>query len=191
MRRTFLTLIVGSLLAFGHLAGAMGQSVDAYIAARSSERPELKHSLTLREEQGGAGGLSGVEWTIRPDGKWELVRFCTVKGKEEKLGSSLARGELTSAQLTELGQVLASADLNGLPPKIGPAPEPAAIVNPHRFVLIFGDKKIVLSGVEARRGGDLLRNIHSVAHKCATEQVHQLDRFGKVASAVVAQTRPS
>ena len=75
---------------------------------------KLTAALTLKDAQGGFVGITGLVWTVRPDGSWDRKRFInrTMRKPDQ-------RGKLTAKQLQSLTDVLAHAQIDKLPPKMG------------------------------------------------------------------------
>jgi len=188
---TATTGAVASLILAGFAVhAARADDLKKFLDQAASGNVMLKHELKLREEQGGiAPGLAGTVWTIKPDGHWQMTYFRTVDGKEQTLPAPRRQGILSQEQLTRIAEVLAEQNFHAIPERLGPDPEPGAGVNPHRYILDFGDKSVKLQGVGRRRGGDIVKNIQSVPAPDKDQAVH-LDQFSKVAHQVVSQTTP-
>ena len=90
---------------------------------------KLSATLTLKDGQGGFAGFTGLIWTVRPDGSWDRKRFInrTIRKADQQ-------GKLTAKQLHSLADVLAHAQVDKLPPKMGKFRG----ANPHVVTLICG-----------------------------------------------------
>jgi hypothetical protein len=121
---------------------------------KEGDRHQLKHRLVLRDEVRGYAGLSGRMWVVEPDGRWSLVDLRPAGSGKVKEVQRQA-GQLKPDELVALAKDLAAHDLNGLPVKHGENPK----INPHRIVLKFGDKEMVLNGIIPRRKNETNREI--------------------------------
>jgi hypothetical protein len=118
------------------------------------DRPQLKNRLVLRDEVRGFAGLSGQMWVVEPDGRWSLVALQPAgSGKVKEVVQQT--GQLNQDELVGLAKDLATYDLAGLPVQHGER----ARVNPHRIVLKFGDKQMILNGIMPRRKDETTREI--------------------------------
>ena len=90
---------------------------------------KLSATLTLKDVQGGAAELTGVIWTVRSDGSWDRKRIIG-----RKTGKPDLSGELTATQLQQIAGVLAHAQMDKLPPRLGKFHG----VNPHMVTLAWG-----------------------------------------------------
>ena len=90
---------------------------------------KLSGTLTLKDVQGGFAGFTGVIWTIRPDGSWDRKRFIN-----RTMRKADQQGKLTAKQLHSLADVLAHAQVDKLPPKMGKFRG----ANPHVVTLSWG-----------------------------------------------------
>jgi hypothetical protein len=139
-------LIVGYVLLGTFIGVSTGDDQYQNYLVEKDGKPHLKHRLVIREEQLGFAGVSGRMWDIEPDGQWKLVDLQPAgSGKVQE--TTRQNGRLTAKQLVTLAKELASQDLAGLPNKIGEAPR----ANPHRIVMKFGEKQMVLNGIVPRR----------------------------------------
>jgi len=144
---------VGWALLASCAASAQDQKYREYLVPQG-DGFHLKERLTLRDEVRGFAGLSGRMWVVEPDGRWSLVELRPAgTGKVKEVPQQT--GRLTSDQIVSLAKDLASHDLSGLPEEHGPSPK----VNPHRFILKFGDKKMTLNGLVPRRREETMREI--------------------------------
>ena len=75
---------------------------------------KLSATLTLKDGQGGFVGITGLIWTVRPDGSWDRKRFInrTMRKPDQQ-------GKLTAKQLPSLADILAHPQVDKLPPKMG------------------------------------------------------------------------
>ena len=178
-------LVLCLMSGFPAEAGPGGDDVSAYLAGGAGPR-RLKESLTLREEQNGFAGKSGMIRTIEPDGKWRLDEFRTVKGKEEITGTR--SGKLTPAHLDALAKDLATHDLMGLPERLG-GDDP---VNAHKVILRFGKKQATLSGVMPRLQDD--ETTRAIIMKSASDRGASGDkawaRYADLAHAIESRATP-
>jgi hypothetical protein len=121
---------------------------------KEGDRQQLKHRLVLRDEVRGFAGLSGRMWVVEPDGHWSLADLRPAgSGKVTEVPK--LSGQLKPDELVALAKDLATHDLVGLPAKFGENPK----INPHRIVLKFGDKEMVLNGIIPRRKNETNREI--------------------------------
>jgi len=88
-----------------------------------------RDKFLTKDGQGGFVGISGLIWTVRPDGSWDRKRYInrTMRKPDQQ-------GKLTAKQLQSLANVLAHAQVNKLPPKMGKFRE----ANPHVVTLSWG-----------------------------------------------------
>jgi hypothetical protein len=95
---------------------------------------KLSATLTLKDGQGGFVGITGLIWTVRPDGSWDRKRFInrTMRKADQE-------GTLTAKQLQSLADVLAHAQIHKLPAKLGKLRG----ANPHVVTLTWGKRKCV------------------------------------------------
>lgn len=90
--------------------------------------------LSLKDGQGGIAGITGLLWTVRPDGSWERKPFTN-----KSIGKPDQKGKLTPKQLQTLADILAHAQIHKLPAKIGNFRGP----NPHLVTLSWGKQQCV------------------------------------------------
>ena len=90
---------------------------------------KLSATLSLKDGQSGFAGITGLIWTVRPDGSWDRTRFINRTMRKPN-----QRGKLTAKQLQSLADVLAHAQVDKLPPKMGKFRG----ANPHVVTLICG-----------------------------------------------------
>ena len=107
---------------------------DALEAALSPDKfltkgGRLTATLTLKDGQGGFAGFTGSIWTVRPDGSWDRKRFIN-----RTMRKADQQGKLTTKQLYSLADVLAHAQVDKLPPKMGKFRG----ANPHVVTLSWG-----------------------------------------------------
>jgi hypothetical protein len=96
---------------------------------------QLTARLELKDAQEGFAGVSGMIWTIEPDGTFRAVRFLNAQITE------LSReGQLTKEGLASIAEALTGQDFFALPAKIGHESK----ANPHRMTLSFGQKAVTL-----------------------------------------------
>ena len=90
---------------------------------------KLSATLTLKDAQGGFAGFTGLIWTVRPDGSWDRKRFInrTMRMPDQQ-------GKLTAKQRQSLTDVLAHAQVDKLPTKMGKSRG----ANPHVVILTWG-----------------------------------------------------
>ena len=93
---------------------------------------KLTATLTLKDCQGGFVGTTGLIWTIRPDGSWDRKRFIN-----RTMRKADQQGKLTAKQLKSLADVLAHAQVDKLPPKLGKFKG----ANPHVVKLSWGKRQ--------------------------------------------------
>ncbi|MEE3371039.1 MAG: hypothetical protein VX346_17015 [Planctomycetota bacterium] len=75
---------------------------------------KLKATLILQETQAGANGTQGVLWTVRPSGAWDRRQVVgRITRKPDRTG------KLTARQLQQLADVLAHAQVEQLPVRLG------------------------------------------------------------------------
>jgi hypothetical protein len=97
---------------------------------------QLTRTLKAVQLQGGFAGLTGVQYTIAPDGSWTSESLFNDKKTPKD------KGKLSEKDLAKLGTILEKYDLARLPAKSGK--EPGA--NPHIITFEFGDEKASLVG---------------------------------------------
>ncbi len=116
-----------ALLAFTLLFACDAQALprDKFL----SKDGKLRAALTLKDGQSGFAGVTGFIWTIQPDGSWEHKRFFN-----KSVDKADRQGELTAKQLQSLADVLAHAQLDKLPAKLGEFRG----ANPHVVTLSWG-----------------------------------------------------
>jgi hypothetical protein len=149
----FVDCVIGWALLASFAGPAEDHKYLEYLT-KEGDRPQLKHRLVLRDEVRGFAGLSGRMWVVEPDGRWSLVDLRPAgSGKEKEVPRE--KGQLKPDELVALAKDLATHDLSGLPVKHGKDPK----VNPHRLVLKFGDKEMVLNGIIPRRKNETNREI--------------------------------
>ncbi|MBB74560.1 MAG: hypothetical protein CMJ75_08610 [Planctomycetaceae bacterium] len=75
---------------------------------------KLRATLLLQDTQAGANGPQGVLWTVRPSGAWDRRQVVgRITRKPDR------NGKLTVRQLQQLADVLAHAQVEQLPAKLG------------------------------------------------------------------------
>lgn len=149
----FVNCVVAWALLAPFAALAQDQKYLEYLTTED-DRHHLKNRLVLRDEVRGFAGLSGRMWVVQPDGRWSLVELRPAgTGKVKEVTQQT--GQLTPDELVALAKDLATHDLAGLPVKHGESPR----INPHRIVLEFGDKEMVLNGIIPRRKNETTREI--------------------------------
>ncbi len=164
-------------------AGAAHSEDDSIIIVRGG-KAELKYELVLREEQGGVAGLRGTRWSIKPDGSWEVAKFKVVQSEDRVLENTRRKGKLTLEQVQSLVRELKSEKLLDIRSHLGTEEG----INPHRYILIFGNHKIALEGVETRREGNIRDNILSGSPPMDQESARDRDRFANIASLIEDRT---
>ena len=99
------------------------------IFAHTTQADLPRDKFLTKDGQGGFVGTTGLIWTICPDGSWDRKRFInrTVRKPDQQ-------GKLTAKQLQSLADVLAHAQMDKLPPKIGKFRG----ANPHVVTLSWG-----------------------------------------------------
>ncbi len=112
---------------------------DALQAALSPDKfltkeGRLTATLTLKDGQGGFAGFTGSIWTVRPDGSWDRKRFIN-----RTMRKADQQGKLTAEELHSLAAVLAHAQVDKLPPKMGKFRG----ANPHVVTLSWGKHQCV------------------------------------------------
>ncbi|MBP64099.1 MAG: hypothetical protein CMJ62_21480 [Planctomycetaceae bacterium] len=85
--------------------------------------------MTLKDAQGGFAGFTGVLWTVRPDGSWDRKLFIN-----RKIRKADQQGKLTAKELRSLADILAHAQVDKFPPKMGKFRG----ANPHVVTLSWG-----------------------------------------------------
>ena len=90
--------------------------------------------LTLKDGQGGFVGTNGLIWTVHLDGSWDRKRFTN-----RTMRKADQQGKLTAKELQSLADVLAHAQVDKLPPKIGKFRG----ANPHVVTLSWGKHQCV------------------------------------------------
>jgi hypothetical protein len=149
----FVHCLIGWALLASFAAQAQDEKYLEYLT-KEGDRQQLKHRLVLRDEVRGFAGLSGRMWVVEPDGRWSLDDLRPAgSGKVKEVTQQT--GQLKPDELVALAKDLATHDLSGLPAKHGDNPK----INPHRIVLKFGDKQMVLNGIVPRRKNETNREI--------------------------------
>ena len=78
------------------------------------KKGQLKATLILKDLQAGANGTQGTLWTVRPSGAWDRRQVVgRVTRKPDRTG------KLTARQLQQLADVLAHAQVEQLPVRLG------------------------------------------------------------------------
>ncbi|MDP7011809.1 MAG: hypothetical protein QF685_10545 [Verrucomicrobiota bacterium] len=95
---------------------------------------ELSALLTLKDSQGGFVGTNGLIWTVHPDGSWDRKRFINRTIRKADM-----QGKLSAKELQALADVLAHAQVDKLPSKIGKFRG----ANPHVVTLSWGKHQCV------------------------------------------------
>ena len=95
---------------------------------------KLAATLTLQDGQSGFAGVTGIIWTVRPDGSWDRKRFINAR-----MNKPDQQGKLTAEQLQSLADVLAHAQVHKLPAQLGKLRG----ANPHVVTLAWGKRKCV------------------------------------------------
>ena len=121
-------LIAFTLLFAGTLQAALPH--DKFLTREG----KLSATLTLKDGQGGFAGFTGLIWTVRPDGSWDRKRFIN-----RTMRKADQQGKLTAEELHSLAAVLAHAQVDKLPPKMGKFRG----VNPHVVTLSWGKHQCV------------------------------------------------
>ena len=75
---------------------------------------KLSATLTLKNVQGGFAGFVGVIWTIHPDGSWGRKRIVGRTTRKPDIN-----GKLSAKQLQQVADVLAHAQVDKLPARLG------------------------------------------------------------------------
>ena len=97
---------------------------------------KLGQILILKDGQGGFAGITGSIWIIDPDGSWEHKRFFN-----NRIDKADQQGKLTTKKLKVLADVLAHAQMNKLPARLGEFRG----ANPHVVTLFWGKDQCVWS----------------------------------------------
>jgi hypothetical protein len=160
-------------------ASAVADHPDDYLV-RKDRTVTLKETLTMIEEQGGIAGKTVTTWTVQPSGEWTRVKEVP-RRKGQATPAEKESGKLTQEQLIDLAGEMAAQGWSKLPARVG---EPAK-VNPHRYVLIFGDRRTALEGVPARRRAESIpENIRKAAATAQPAERSLLHGFAKMAEVV-------
>ena len=93
---------------------------------------KLSATFTLKDGQGGFAGITGLIWTVRPDGTWDRKRFINRSMRKPDM-----QGKLTAKQQQSLADVLAHAQVDKLPPTMGKFRG----ANPHVVTLSWGKQQ--------------------------------------------------
>ena len=123
-----IVLIAFILLFVGALQAALPR--DKFL----TKEGRLSATLTLKDGQGGFAGFTGSIWTVRPDGSWDRKRFIN-----RTMRKADQQGKLTAKQLHSLADVLAHAQVDKLPHKMGKFRG----ANPHVVTLSWGKHQCV------------------------------------------------
>lgn len=102
---------------------------------------KLTHTLKIQQLQSGFAGVTGMGYTLEPDGDWTSVSIFNKKLKMD------ASGKLSPRELSALVGILDKNELSKLPAKIGKAPG----ANPYTLTLEVGKTKIEYIGRVAPR----------------------------------------
>ncbi len=94
----------------------------------------LSATLKLKDVQGGFAGFTGVIWTLHPDGSWDCKRIVGRATRKSDL-----TGKLTAKQLQQIADVLAHAQVDKLPGRLGKFRG----ANPHVVTLGWGKQQCV------------------------------------------------
>ena len=94
----------------------------------------LSATLKLKDVQGGFAGFTGVIWTLHPDGSWDCKRIVGRATRKSDL-----TGKLTAKQLQQIADVLAHAQVDKLPGRLGKFRG----ANPHVVTLGWGKHQCV------------------------------------------------
>ena len=119
------------LIAFTLLFARTTQSAlprDKFI----TKEGKLSATLTLKDGQGVFVGITGLIWTVRPDGSWDRKRFIN-----RTMHKADQQGKLTDKQLKSLAVTLAHAQVDKLPPTMGKFRG----ANPHVVTLSWGKQQ--------------------------------------------------
>jgi hypothetical protein len=158
----FVPCVIGWSLLASCAAVADDQKFLEYLT-KVGDQFHLKHRLELRDEVSGFAGPSGRMWAVEPDGRWSLALLQPAgSGKAKEVAQK--SGQLKPDEIVALAKELAAHDLAGLPANHGTIPK----INPHRIVLVFGDKKVFLNGIVPRRRSETMREI--VAKSAPSEE---------------------
>jgi len=95
---------------------------------------KLGETLILKDGQSGFVGITGSIWTIDPDGSWEHKRFFN-----NRIDKADRQGELTAKKLQVLADVLAHAQMDKMPARVGEF----GGTNPHVVILSWGKDQCV------------------------------------------------
>ncbi len=124
--------------------GGGDQAKSEYLNAKG----QLKHTLVLREAQGGFAGFSGKQITIEQNGKWKIQSFLN-----QNLNDPSATGKLSGKEMIAVAKILAKYKINQLPGSVG---KPVG-ANPRIFEIRFGKHQSKLTlppgGTVARSDG--------------------------------------
>jgi hypothetical protein len=181
----FVPFVIGWSLLAPCAAQADDQKFPEYLT-KVADRFQLKHRLELRDEISGFAGLSGRMWAVEPDGRWSLALLQPAgSGKVKEVVQK--SGELKPDDIVSLAKDLAANDLAGLPANHGEIPR----INPHRIVLTFGDKKVVLNGIVPRRKSETMREIVAKSSPGAQNPGATIwNRWGALAHSIESRAEP-
>ena len=93
---------------------------------------KLSATLTLKDVQSGFAGFTGVIWAIRPTGSWDCNRIVGRTTHKPDLN-----GKLSAKQLRQTADILAHAQMNKLPTRLGKFRG----ANPHVVTLGWGKRQ--------------------------------------------------
>ncbi len=124
---TALMLFLGFMTAI-----AMGTPCDDPFLTQDGH---LNAELEFQDGQMGFVGISGITWTILPNGTCQASRFIN-----DKVSSPHRICHLEQQDLVILANTLSDQNFAGLPPEIPSEPT----LNPHRFTIRLGDKSSTL-----------------------------------------------
>lgn len=148
---------------------------------------KLRHRLVVQELQSGIAGVNVTEWSIEPDGKWELSEYQLVDGKAQADTKMTKTGTIKSDRILKLASQLSASKLQELPEKLGTA----KAVNDHSCVITFGDKKTRVLGLPPRIEGTVKTSIEELVGKADPSDRETLNKIAAIVEAVVAQTSDS
>ena len=100
--------------------------------ARTTQSALPRDKFLTKDGQGGFVGITGLIWTVRPDGSWDRKRFINRSMRKPDM-----QGKLTAKQQQSLADVLAHAQVDKLPPTMGKFRG----ANPHVVTLSWGKQQ--------------------------------------------------
>ncbi len=150
--------------------------------ADASAPVRLKHKLILRDSQDGAVRTTGTIWSVHADGGCDALRFHEINDNIFIEDLPCEPDTLSADRLRELARLLATNDLVGLPPVLGPE-KPK--VNQRRLAIEFGAIKTTIHLVLPQMGiAEFTQAIQATAAQDKPDQAEAYRRFAAIANGI-------